>query len=167
MEAMMEEIPLKGFADKIQYWGNEVLITDFKTGSLEKANRRFEFAEAEHPKKPEGGNYWRQAVFYKLLFDRQRGKAKELRGIEFHFIEPNAENNFDIRKVIVQPEHEEVVRAQITDTWQRIQARDFYTGCGKEDCRWCNFVKDNKLAIALHDAEEVEEEKQLPMLKMV
>ena len=166
MEAMLDEIPLKGFADKVQYWGNEVVITDFKTGSLEKANKRLEFAEAEHPRKPEGGNYWRQAVFYKLLFNRQRGKAKELRSIEFHFIEPNAENHFDIRQITVLPEHEEIVSNQITDTWQRIQSRDFYTGCGKEDCRWCNFVKNNKLAVALHDAQE-EQEPEKRLLKVV
>jgi len=40
------------------------------------------------------------------------------------------------------------------EVWKKIQARDFYTGCGKEDCRWCNFVKDNQLAVVLHDMDE-------------
>ena len=154
MDALINDIPIKGFADKIQYWGNEVVITDFKTGSLEKANRRFEFAEYDHPKKPEGGNYWRQAVFYKLLFDRQRGKSKELRSIEFHFIEPNDKQEFDVKKIIVTPDHQEVVQRQITETWEKIQAHDFYKGCGKPECHWCEFVKTNKLEIALHDVEE-------------
>jgi ATP-dependent exoDNAse (exonuclease V) beta subunit len=39
MEAVLHEIPIKGFADKIQYWGNDILITDFKTGSLEKSSK--------------------------------------------------------------------------------------------------------------------------------
>jgi DNA helicase-2/ATP-dependent DNA helicase PcrA len=160
MEATLHSIPLKGFADKIQYWGNEVLITDFKTGSLEKANRRYEFVEAEFPKKPEGGNYWRQAVFYKLLFDRQRDKTKELRGIEFLFIEPNADENFDVKKIHVLPEHEEIVEKQITETWDKIQQHDFYKGCGKPDCYWCNFVKDHKLYVSMH---EVENEQQEPL----
>lgn len=160
MEATLHSIPLKGFADKIQYWGNEVLITDFKTGSLEKANRRYEFVEAEFPKKPEGGNYWRQAVFYKLLFDRQRDKTKELRGIEFLFIEPNADEDFDVKKIHVLPEHEEIVEKQITETWDKIQEHDFYKGCGKPDCYWCNFVKDHKLYVSMH---EVENEQQEPL----
>ncbi len=141
MEALLNDIPLKGFVDKIQYWGNEVVITDFKTGSLEKANRRFEFADYEHPKKPEGGNYWRQAVFYKLMFDRQRGKSKELRSIEFHFIEPNDKKEFDIKKVMITPEHEEVVQQQITETWEKIQGHDFYKGCGKLT-RMIPFIKN-------------------------
>lgn len=49
------------------------------------------------------------------------------------------------------------VTSQIKQVWEKIQQRDFYTGCGKEDCAWCNFVKDNKLAVALHDAVEEEE----------
>jgi len=158
MEATFNSIPLKGFADKIQYWGNEVVITDFKTGSLEKSNRRYEFAEAEHPKKPEGGNYWRQAVFYKLLFDRQRDKSKELRSIEFLFIEPNSNEEFDVKKIVILPEHEEIVEKQVTETWNKIQEHDFYKGCGKPDCYWCNFVKDHKLYVAMHEAEEEQHE---------
>lgn len=160
MEATVDAIPLKGFADKIQYRGNEVVITDFKTGSLEKANRRYEFVEAEFPKKPQGGNYWRQAVFYKLLFDRQRDKTKELRSIEFLFIEPNDKQEFDVKKIIVTPEHEETVEKQITETWNKIQQHDFYKGCGKPDCYWCNFVKDHKLYTAMY---EVENEHQEPL----
>ena len=38
--------------------------------------------------------------------------------------------------------------------WEKIQQKDFYTGCGKEDCHWCNFVKNNELAVSLHELEE-------------
>ena len=158
LEATIHSIPIKGFADKIQYWGNEVVITDFKTGSLEKCNRRYEFVEAGFPKKPEGGNYWRQAVFYKLLFDRQRDKTKELRHIEFLFLEPNENEDFDLKKVPVTADHEETVVKQITETWDKIQAHDFYKGCGKPECYWCNFVKDHKLYIAMHEVEEEQQE---------
>jgi DNA helicase-2/ATP-dependent DNA helicase PcrA len=158
MEAVVNAIPLKGFADKVQYWGNEVLITDFKTGSLEKSNRRWEFAEPGHPQKPHGGNYWRQAVFYKILFDRQRGKNKELRGVEFLFIEPNDKKEFDRKKVPITPGHEEVVLEQINTAWEKIQAHDFYKGCGKPECHWCNFVKEHKLYVSLHEWSEEEEQ---------
>ncbi|MGZ3909206.1 MAG: ATP-dependent helicase [Flavisolibacter sp.] len=154
MEAVVNMIPLKGFADKIQYWGQEVLITDFKTGNLEKSNRRWEFVEPGHPQKPEGGNYWRQAVFYKILFDRQPAKNKELRGIEFLFIEPNEKKEFDRKKILILPDHEAIVLEQIRDTWEKIQSHDFYTGCGKPDCHWCNFVKEHKLYTTLHENEE-------------
>ena len=57
-------------------------------------------------------------------------------------------------KIVINPQDMETVKQQITEVWQKIQARDFYTGCGKEDCHWCNFVKSNKLAVALHEPEE-------------
>jgi DNA helicase-2/ATP-dependent DNA helicase PcrA len=46
------------------------------------------------------------------------------------------------------------VNQQIQQVWNKIQDKDFYTGCGKEDCHWCNFVKNNELAVALHELEE-------------
>ena len=161
VEAVFNSIPLKGFIDKLQYWGNKVAITDFKTGSLEKANRRFEFAEAGHPKKPEGGNYWRQAVFYKILFSHQKGNTKELTSIGFHFVEPNESSEFDHKNINVTYEHEEIVKDQIAGTWEKIQSHEFYKGCGKPDCYWCNFVKDHKIYTSLHESEISEEE--MPM----
>ena len=45
--------------------------------------------------------------------------------------------------------------------WDKIQGHDFYTGCGKPDCHWCEFVKTNNMAIALHEIpEEAEQEIQ-------
>ncbi|HEX6334949.1 MAG TPA: PD-(D/E)XK nuclease family protein, partial [Flavisolibacter sp.] len=164
LEATINDIPIKGFADKLQYWGHEVMITDFKTGSLKKSNLRHEFVPAGHPKKEHGGNYWRQAVFYKILFDRQRGKNKELRGIEFHYIEPNDEKQFDIKQVRVTSTDEAAVMNQITETWQKIQAHDFYTGCGKPECEWCNFVKDHRIYTSLHEVETEPVEFKIPEL---
>jgi DNA helicase II / ATP-dependent DNA helicase PcrA len=166
MEAVLNEIPIKGFADKIQYWGNDILITDFKTGSLEKSNKRWEFAEPYHPHKEHGGNYWRQAVFYKILSDNLKGKTKTLQGIEFLFIEPNGEGGFDKKLINITADHVEVVKAQIADTWEKIQDHDFYTGCGKPDCSWCNFVKEHKLYVSLVEEEvEVEEVNPLRMVE--
>lgn len=158
MEAVLHDIPIKGFADKIQYWGNDIVITDFKTGSLAKSNGRFEFVEPGHDKKPQGGNYWRQAVFYKILSDNMKGKKKNLQNIEFLFIEPNDKDLFDKKTIHITPDHEEIVKEQITETWEKIQQHDFYTGCGKPECHWCNFVKEHKLYTQLHEVEDVEPE---------
>jgi DNA helicase II / ATP-dependent DNA helicase PcrA len=57
---------------------------------------------------------------------------------------------------VIQPQDIETVTQQITDVWEKIQKRDFYKGCGKEDCHWCNFVKENKLHVALHEIAEEE-----------
>jgi DNA helicase II / ATP-dependent DNA helicase PcrA len=157
LEVVVDSIPLKGFADKIQYWGHDMMITDFKTGSIEKSNKRYEFVPAGLPQKEEGGNYWRQAVFYKILVDNQKGKSKNLLGIEFLFIEPN-NGKFDKKTINIDAEQEQIVKQQVRSAWDRIQSHDFYKGCGKPECDWCNFIKEHKLYKSLEEGEPEQEE---------
>ena len=60
-------------------------------------------------------------------------------------------------KVIIRPEDTTTVVQQIKSTWEAIQKRAFYTGCGKADCHWCNFVEQNKLAVDWKELETEEE----------
>ncbi|MGH2563970.1 MAG: PD-(D/E)XK nuclease family protein, partial [Ginsengibacter sp.] len=131
----LNNIPLKGFADKIQFWNKDIVITDFKTGNFEKATRRGEFLRpGEKEEHPNGGNYWRQAVFYKLLVDNLPNKNWKVLHTQFDFVEPNSKDEFDIEKLSIPMEEIEQVKKQITDVWEKIQQHDFYTGCGKPDC---------------------------------
>ena len=75
---------------------------------------------------------------------------------EFDFVEPDKKKSTMLKKYIIEPQDIETVTQQMTAVWEKIQNRDFYTGCGKEDCHWCNFVKDNKLAVSLHEMSEEE-----------
>ena len=75
---------------------------------------------------------------------------------EFDFIEPNNKKAYIKQKLFIKPEDEAIVTRQVTETWAKIQNHEFYTGCGKEDCHWCNFVKNNKLDIHASIAQEEE-----------
>jgi DNA helicase-2/ATP-dependent DNA helicase PcrA len=147
-------VPLKGKIDKLEFTGKEVNVVDYKTGDVG-SNYTKEKLCPPNDKEPNGGDYWRQAVFYKILVDNEK-RDWNVVSTEFDFVEPDKKKNFRKIKVVVQPQDIETVMQQITIVWKKIQDRDFYTGCGKEDCHWCNFVKDNKLQVALH--EMVEEE---------
>ena len=59
--------------------------------------------------------------------------------------------------MVIEPQDVETVKNQITTAWQKIQNKEFYTGCGKDDCTWCNFVKDNKLDITKLEQEAEED----------
>ncbi|MDP4211789.1 MAG: hypothetical protein Q8926_04130, partial [Bacteroidota bacterium] len=98
----------------------------------------------------------RQAVFYKLLLDQQAQRDWEVVSTEFDFIEPDNKKNYRKEKLFISPEDTDTVTRQILETWQKIQNHEFYTGCGKEDCHWCNFVKTNRLDIAAATADEEE-----------
>ena len=142
---VVDGVPLKGKIDKMEFDGNNVNIIDYKTGDPEKAIEKFRTPEKQPPY---GGDYWRQAVFYKLLVDNNENGKYRVVSTEFDFVEPNKKKQITSKKVLIQDEDIIQVKEQIKFAWDRIQARDFYTGCGKPDCHWCNFVKTNKLAIA-------------------
>ncbi len=144
-------VPLKGKLDKLEFNGKEVNVVDYKSGNIDNAIPKM---KAPHEKDRNGGDYWRQAVFYKILVDNYEQKEWKVISTEFDFIEPDKKGEYRKEKIIITPQDMETVKQQIIEVWNKIQARNFYTGCGKPDCHWCNFVKNNNLAVALHDLEE-------------
>ncbi|HEV7622229.1 MAG TPA: ATP-dependent helicase, partial [Flavisolibacter sp.] len=110
-------------------------------------------------KNTNGGDYWRQAIFYKIMMDLSP-KDWNITGVEFDFVEPDKKKQYRKEKISISTIDTDLVKEQIKSTWLKIQQKDFYTGCGKDDCHWCNFVKTNKLAIALHELKEEEEEEK-------
>ena len=152
---VVKNVPIKGKLDKLEFNGKEVNVVDYKTGDIEKAKEKL---LAPNDKQPNGGDYWRQAVFYKILVDNYNQKDWKVVSTEFDFIEPDKKKEYRKIKLEILPEDITTVTHQITDSWQKIQNREFYTGCGKLDCHWCNFVKTNNLAVALHELNEEETE---------
>jgi DNA helicase-2/ATP-dependent DNA helicase PcrA len=144
-------VPLKGKLDKLEFQGREVNVVDYKTGDVDKAREKLAPPNA---KNPDGGDYWRQAVFYKILVDGYEQKDWKVTSTEFDFVEPDKKKEYRKVKIMITPEDITTVTQQIVTVWQKIQNREFYTGCGKPDCHWCNFVKTNNLAVALHEIPE-------------
>lgn len=148
-------VPVKGKLDKLEFDGKQVNVVDYKTGDPDKARPKLKGPDEKEPK---GGSYWRQAVFYKILVDNIGNKDWKVISTEFDFIEPDNKKNYRKEKIVITPNDINTVTVQITDVWQRIQNREFYTGCGKPDCHWCKFVKTHNLAIGFHNPEEAEEQ---------
>lgn len=149
-------IPIKGKVDKLEFDGNNVNVVDYKTGDPDKAITSKKYFDAPNDKNPIGGNYWRQAVFYKILIDNYQLKNWKVISAEFDFLEPNKQGNLVKQTVVIQPQDITTVTQQLTEVWQKIMNREFYVGCGKPECKWCNFAKDNKLAIELVEEFEAE-----------
>jgi len=145
---MVNGIPLKGKLDKLEFNGKQINVVDYKTGDVEKAKSKL---IAPNDKEPNGGDYWRQAVFYKILIDHYDAKDWEVTSTEFDFIEPDKKKEYKKLKITITPADIATVKQQISTVWNNIVQRKFYTGCGKPDCHWCNFVKDHQLAVSLHE----------------
>ena len=100
-------------------------------------------------------------MFYKILVENFGRKNWKVISAEFDFVEPDKKRSYHKPKLYFSAGDTTTVIQQITDTWNKIQNHDFYTGCGKSDCHYCNFVKTNELYTDLHETEEEEEEVQI------
>lgn len=151
---VIQGVPIKGKLDKLEFQGKEVNVVDYKTGDVDKAREKL---APPGQKDPNGGDYWRQAVFYKILVDSYEQKDWIVTSTEFDFVEPDKKKEYRKIKLLITQQDIATVTEQIVTVWNKIQSREFYTGCGKPDCHWCNFVKTNNLAIALHEINQDEE----------
>ncbi len=149
----VHHVPVNGKLDKLEFNGNLINIVDYKTGKYQNARKKL---LPPNEKEPNGGDYWRQAVFYKILLDNYKEKEWKAVSTEFDFVEPVGEE-YKTEKIEVSPADITTVTQQIVHTWEKIQQHEFKTGCGKPDCEWCNFVKTNHLTVALHQPGEEEE----------
>ena len=148
-------VPIKGKIDKLEFFNKDVNVVDYKTGDPDNSTEKI---KAPYVKLPQGGEYWRQAVFYKILVDNYGQKDWNVISCEFDFIEPDKKKKYQKKKLFITPEDVATVTQQIAETWKKIQDHDFYTGCGKKDCHYCNFIKTNELYKDLHEVEEEQEE---------
>ena len=140
------DIPIRGKLDKLEFDRTNVNVVDYKTGDYEKAKKTRKSLDAPSEKNPLGGDYWRQAVFYKILIDNNPSNPNwNVVSTEFDFVEPDSKKEYKKEKININPADITTVKEQIKTAWTKIQNKEFYIGCGKEDCKWCSFVKDYKL----------------------
>jgi DNA helicase-2/ATP-dependent DNA helicase PcrA len=135
----VEGVPIKGNLDKIEFNGKQVTVVDYKTGKLKNAKDKLKRPDSDNPN---GGDYWRQAVFYKILVDHDRTLDWQVVSTMFEFVEP-VDEKYHKEEIIIGPQDTEEVTEQIKTVYQKILAHDFNTGCGKKECDWCHFVKSN------------------------
>jgi len=136
----IEGVPIKGNLDKIEFEGKNVTVVDYKTGKLKNAKEKLHGPTDDQLN---GGDYWRQAVFYKILIDHDRTNDWQVVNTVFDFVEPVKEGEYYKEKLFITASDTEIVTQQITDVYRKIMAHDFNTGCGKKECDWCHFVKSN------------------------
>ena len=141
--AHFEDVPIKGVLDRVTIGADEVLVTDFKTGNPTSNYTRPKL-KPPNDKKPLGGDYWRQIVFYKILLESDRKYGWNMTTGIMDFVEPERrtdklhQTRFTVTKGDI-----EIVGQQITDTWSKIRAHEFEKGCGEDDCAWCEFVSND------------------------
>lgn len=151
VSAVYNGVPIKGVLDKIEFDGSNAHVIDYKTGKYENARKKFskpttEFKNPEEPTYEEqhGGDYWRQAIFYRILIDNYKDKNWKVLSTTFDFVEPDRkDNSFKHEQVIIEEDDIRFVQNQIKVNYQKIMNLEFDKACNDKDCHWCQFVKTN------------------------
>lgn len=145
-------VPINGMIDKLELHGtSKAHVVDYKTGSKDASKLR-------RPSKtnPHGGNYWRQLVFYKILFESYDNSGRKIEKGSIAYLDPDSKGKFHTKTISISAEDVRLVKSYIEQTYERIMAQDFYEGCGEKHCPWCNFLKHNQ-HVASFSLEEIEE----------
>jgi DNA helicase II / ATP-dependent DNA helicase PcrA len=141
-----KNVPITGALDRIDFEGNTCEIVDYKTGNVDGESAKKKMLGVKTTKNGEstvGGDYWRQAVFYKILMNNCKEEQWHVRSAQFVFVEPSKiSKKIVTKKVEVTDDDLAVVGQQIEDCYAGIMAREFTQGCGDATCAWCTFVKE-------------------------
>jgi len=142
----IEGVPCIGFADKIEWHDQGAVVIDYKSGQVEKSTKELNPPTVDD----NGGSYWRQMYFYKLLLDADsaRRRVNMTRG-EFHFVEKNKQGRYEVKRIDIMPEYLSWMRHKIKEVYEKIQNLEFGHGCNEDDCRWCKFVKQNQISFEM------------------
>jgi DNA helicase-2/ATP-dependent DNA helicase PcrA len=145
---------INGKMDKVEFSGKAATVVDYKTGDPVRAKAKLKrpvpmaAPETDDFEDVYGGDYWRQALFYKLLMDNDKSKDWEMQFAEFDFIEPDKKTGDFIKyRLEIQPEDVDAIKQQVSQAYAGIVSHKFDKGCGKDECQWCNFVKFNKITL--------------------
>ncbi len=149
VQTSYNDIPISGIIDRIAIFEDCIDIYDYKTGKYDAKKVSSTIDIGKH-----GGDYWRQAVFYKILLDQELNFRGKLRNANVVYLQKEEDNI--IREIKVNDEAVSIVKEQIDFVYNSIKNYEFTKGCN--DCSWCEFVNEVVgIDQVINDLENVDE----------
>ena len=156
----IDGIPVTGIFDRIDFIDEAMEVVDYKTGNsiygikkMKGPDRNIDDAvqalvsENDPIKrdalrlKIQGGDYWRQLVFYKLLAAADKSISQRFRKAYVSFVESDENIKLYRKEIEISQADEDVVKSQLRSTFEKIQNKEFVRGCRLPTCRWCNLIQ--------------------------
>lgn len=145
----IQGVPVSGFIDRIDKFENKIIVYDYKSGKTDKFKEKLKSPDDTS----NGGDYWRQMVFYDLMLSQDLKYRTHMDHGWLQALEPEKDGSFKQHKIVVTDLDRDIVTHQIVDTYQKIQNMEFTKGCGK--CDWC---KMHGIVASTVDDDEIAEE---------
>lgn len=148
-QVVVDGVPITGIIDRIDMMDQlEVHLVDYKTGSHDPSR-----VKGPSEKQPQGGSYWRQLYFYKILHDNWRDNPRIAVSAEISYLDPDDKGNFPVQRVVFNAEDATFVRQLIRESYEKIMRQEFYEGCADAACPWCRFVSHQQPSDSFADLE--------------
>ncbi len=145
-------VPLKGSIDLVVLRGKDkVKIIDYKTGRLD--GNRLKKPSNKNVKLKNGGIYWRQLFFYKILYENHDAHTRIADTGEIVYLSYDKKDDFVTKSLTFDKKGVAQVGEMIVETYEDIKALRFEEGCGDPKCKWCAFVKRNIMPESFRDEE--------------
>ena len=152
---LLDGVPVTAKIDKIEIEGDTCKVIDYKTGDPDKSANPL--TSPPNEKEPRGGDYWRQMVFYKILLENFEDRHWRVSLGRFDFLQKSKTGEYKQVVVPVFAQDETTVRQQLKDSYNKIMNHEFDTGCGEEDCHWCNFARKYQLVRPVGEGVEIDD----------
>jgi DNA helicase-2/ATP-dependent DNA helicase PcrA len=154
LQTTIGNAPIKGKIDKIELYENETCrVVDYKTGKWRSESKAHLSVPTEQ--EPNGGDYWRQMVFYKLLVERQPFSRLKVTEGSFEYVEGIADAKYDYLLPITEQDTF-YVEKMIQEVYWNIRNFRFEEGCKDPDCAWCQFTHNHGLRVPFRARTEEE-----------
>ncbi|HMN90124.1 MAG TPA: ATP-dependent DNA helicase [Saprospiraceae bacterium] len=138
-QTQLEGVPITGTIDRLDLHEQlSATIVDYKTGKADPVRLR-----RPNAKLPHGGSYWRQLVFYKMLYDSAERSSRRATAGRITWLDPDSKGHFPSQTMELSSSDAAFMRELVQETYAKIMQHEFYEGCGKPNCAWCNFVRHN------------------------
>ncbi|OSZ82249.1 hypothetical protein CAP35_02980 [Chitinophagaceae bacterium IBVUCB1] len=149
---VLDGVPVTGKIDLIAIADDGCKVIDYKTGDPDRSSNTY--TAPPNDKEPNGGDYWRQMLFYKIILENHPDRQWIVKEGLFDYVEKGRKTN-EYKRITIPfvGQHEDIVRLQMKNAYAGIMNHEFDKGCGKEECNWCNFAKRYEL---IRPEEEVE-----------
>jgi DNA helicase-2/ATP-dependent DNA helicase PcrA len=139
LEGNWKGLAISGIVDRVDIYGNQVQVWDYKTGKVEAKDLKLP-TDLENP----GGDKGRQLVFYKMLMEQDhRFKNKEYTGIMQSLRLEN--EKFAKYEKQVNDDDADNLGQILIEVDAKVKSGDFSRMCNKFDCEWCTFIKNYDL----------------------
>ena len=133
----LQGVPLTGIIDRFDWLeGQGGRVVDYKSGKRQERK-----LARPSSRNPNGGSYWRQLTFYKLLADQWLlSSGRTVTSGLIAYLQPNWKGAFEEDVIELSSEDTRVLEEILVATYRQITEEQAFPGCGEPHCAWCNFV---------------------------